>query len=148
MDKEFLLAFDFGIKEIGVAVGQKMTKSATPLKALQAKKGTPDWSLIEKIRNKWDIGAFVVGMPYNMDGTEQPITEKVKNFGKKLQAIFNTPVYFMDERLTTKEARWMIRQAYRDRDIQQLKQASVDSLAAKIILESFFRLKRRGGIRE
>ncbi|MGS6273841.1 Holliday junction resolvase RuvX, partial [Enterobacter hormaechei] len=69
-----LLAFDFGTKSIGVAVGQRITGTARPLMALKANDGTPDWNLIERLLKEWQPDDVIVGLPLNMDGTEQPLT--------------------------------------------------------------------------
>ena len=64
-----LLAFDFGTKSIGVAVGQRITGTARPLTALKANDGTPDWNLIERLLKEWQPDDVIVGLPLNMDGT-------------------------------------------------------------------------------
>jgi putative Holliday junction resolvase len=73
-----LLAFDFGTKSIGVAIGQRVTGTARPLNALKAQDGTPDWKLIEKLLKEWQPEAVIVGLPLNMDGTEQPLTARAQ----------------------------------------------------------------------
>ena len=72
-----ILAFDYGLKSIGVAVGQQLTGSASTLKALKAQDGTPDWQQIENLIKEWQPAFVVVGLPLNMDGTEQPFTARV-----------------------------------------------------------------------
>lgn len=69
-----VLAFDFGTKSIGVAVGQEITGTASPLAALKARDGIPDWTLIEKLYEEWQPQIVVVGLPLNMDGTEQELS--------------------------------------------------------------------------
>lgn len=140
---DIVLGFDFGTKRIGVAVGQFVTQSASPITILTSKKGIPDWKSIETLKNEWKANAFVIGMPYNMDGTEQRITKGARQFGHQLKKMFKLPVYFVDERLTTKEAHWFLKEKkplHNDKN--------VDSLAAKIILESFLRLNNKGVICE
>ena len=75
MTSEVLLAFDFGLQRIGVAVGQEITRSATPLPTLSAKKGEPDWSAVSQLITTWHPTALLVGLPYRMDGGEQAISE-------------------------------------------------------------------------
>lgn len=142
---ETLIGFDFGTKRIGVAVGQTITYSATPLTVVNAKKGVPNWSLIKNLKNEWKADAFVVGMPYNVDGTEQFITKEAKKFGKKLEKKFDLPVYFVDERLTTKEANLTLSNTHNKKKLLGNKRMAIDSYAAKIILESFLRLKKHRG---
>lgn len=74
-----VLAFDFGTKSIGVAVGQEITGTASPLAALKARDGIPDWNVIEKLYEEWQPQLVVVGLPLNMDGTEQEVTQRAKN---------------------------------------------------------------------
>ena len=131
------LGFDFGLSKIGVAVGQSVTQSATPLPALKAELGQPNWQGIQNLIDEWVIEAFVVGMPYNMDGTEQELSRLAKKFGNRLQGRFNLPVYFVDERLTTKEAETqLLKQRGK---LSKIKRGDVDSYAAKLILENYLR---------
>src|SRR5437016_3370830 len=99
------LGFDFGMKRIGVAVGQNLTKTANPLPVLDAKNGVPDWNRIAALISQWKIDAFVVGIPLNMDGTEQFTTSAAKQFADALKQRFHKPVYGMDERLSTVDVR-------------------------------------------
>jgi len=124
-----LLAFDFGMKKIGTAVGQSLIQTGTPLTELPAKDGIPSWDAIKKLIEEWRADALVVGIPYNMDGSEQEITWAAKKFGNRLQDRFQLPVYFVDERLTTVEAKSELRHPSKP----------VDSYAAKLILETWFR---------
>lgn len=129
-----ILGFDFGLKRIGVAVGQTITHSANPLMILQAKNGVPNWNDIKKLIIKWGVDALIVGLPLNMDGTEQPITQCAKKFGEQLKTHFALPIYFVDERLTTVAAR--------DEMHTHLKGVArfdrADSMSAKLIVESWF----------
>jgi len=130
-----LLGFDFGMKSIGVAVGQTVTKAAKSLTSLKAQEGKPNWKLLAKIIDEWRPDALVVGIPLNMDGSEQPITQAVKKFAHNLQQRFNLPVYLEDERLTTVEARARLfdeRGGYR-----ALQKPAIDALSAQLILESW-----------
>ncbi len=135
-EESVLLGFDFGMKRIGVAVGQTITKTASPLDTLQAKDGNPDWKLINKLIEKWRITAFVVGIPLNMDGTEQTITKAAKKFANRLQGRFNMPVYFVDERLSTVEARTLV---FEQGGYKALQDKQIDSIAAVIILEDWLK---------
>ncbi|HBT7181679.1 TPA: Holliday junction resolvase RuvX, partial [Klebsiella pneumoniae] len=82
------LGFDFGTKSIGVAVGQRITATARPLPALKAQDGKPDWNVIEKLLKEWQPEAVIVGLPLNMDGTEQPLTARARNFANKIHGRF------------------------------------------------------------
>ena len=129
-----LIAFDFGMRRIGVAVGQTITASATPQPFLLAKAGKPRWESIAELIKKWSVTALVVGLPRNMDGTEQSITTSARQFADHLKSRFQLPVYLVDERLTTKTAK----SALAERG--KLSKAVVDSYAAKLILEDWLRV--------
>jgi putative holliday junction resolvase len=130
------IAFDFGMRKMGVAVGQNITMTATTLDALQMVKGVPNWNAISKLIEQWRPAGFVVGIPLNMDATSQPITSKARQFAAKLQEKFGLPVYEVDERLTTVAARQQLFELGGYRALQEI---SIDSFAAKIILEAWMR---------
>ena len=130
-----LLAFDFGTKSIGVAIGQQITGSARPLTAIRARDGIPDWQLIERLLKEWQPDFVVVGLPLNMDGTEQPLTDRARKFSQRLHGRFGVRVELHDERLSTVEAR---AELFAHGGFRALNKGSVDSLSAVIILESWF----------
>jgi putative holliday junction resolvase len=144
MDKSFgknfiYMAFDFGTKKIGIAVGQTITLTARPLHCLSAQKGPPVFDQIRHLIQQWQPHALVVGIPTHMDGTFQLITYKAKEFAGILREKFNLPVYETDERLTTVEAKQLLFDAggYKALD------TSIDSFAAKLILEAWMREEQR-----
>lgn len=130
-----LLAFDFGTKSIGVAIGQRVTATARPLTALKAQDGKPDWNAVAKLLQEWQPEAVIVGLPLNMDGTEQPLTARARNFANKIHGRFGVQVKLHDERLSTVEARAGL---FERGGFRALNKGSVDSASAVIILESFF----------
>ena len=129
-----LLGFDFGLKRIGVAVGQTVTQTARPLTTLKANDGIPRWEECEKLVKTWQPDAFVVGIPLNMDGTEQRLTYLAKQFANILQERFHLPVYGMDERLSTKEARERL---FEKGGYKALQNGQIDSIAAQLILQNW-----------
>jgi putative Holliday junction resolvase len=127
---ETLLAFDYGEKHIGVAVGQTLTSTANPLETIRVMGARPDWSAITRIVGAWQPDALVVGLPLNMDGSEQKVTRRARRFGEQLLGRFKLPVHLVDERLSTREAR--------DRLAGEGRAGSDDHpIAAQIILESW-----------
>lgn len=138
MPNQTFLGFDFGTKRIGVAVGQSLTRTASPLKNLSARDGIPDWQLIERLIQQWRPHALIVGIPLNMDGSEQAITHRARRFANRLRQRSKLPVYGIDERLTTVSARSEIfdRGGYK-----ALQKQEIDSFAAKLILESWLNLE-------
>jgi len=128
-----ILAFDFGTHRIGMAFGQELTGTASPLPILPARDGIPDWLQLERIIHEWQPDAFVIGLPLNMDGTEGPITPRARKFGNRLHGRFHRPIHTMDERLSTVEAKEKLAEASNKTRI------GLDSMAATLILESWFR---------
>lgn len=121
-----LICFDYGNKRIGVAVGQTLTGTATPVGTVPVNKGVPDWDLITRHINEWNPDALVVGKPLNMDGSGQPITSASNQFASELDSRFNQPIYRTDERLSSYEAKSRLRDSY-----------NLDPVAAQVILETW-----------
>ena len=125
-----ILAFDFGTQHIGVAVGQTVTKTSSPLIILNvAREGNEIWNTISNLIDEWKPDQLLVGKPLNMDGTPSEIMKKVDPFFNKLQKISNIPCELVDERLTSFEAKQLIE--------TQSKDDRVDDLAAKIFLDNW-----------
>ncbi|KGM07842.1 putative Holliday junction resolvase [Methylophaga thiooxydans] len=128
------MGFDFGMKNIGIAVGQELTHTANPLTAIKARDGIPDWEQIHKLLDEWKPQLLIVGLPLNMDGTEQDMTAAARRFGNRLHGRFNIPVEWQDERLTTFEA--LDQMGIRSKmDARQ--RSDVDQLSAQLILQSW-----------
>jgi len=129
-----VLGFDFGMKYIGVAIGQSVTKTASPMTTLMARNGVPVWADIQSLIEQWHPQDIVVGIPLNMDGTEQPITFSARRFGNQLLDKFKLPVHFVDERLTSWEAK---NRAYSESKQRRLKDNHIHALAAMILIEQW-----------
>lgn len=134
MPSDVYLGFDFGYKRIGVAVGQRLTCSASPLPTIHAKSGVPDWNDIQKAINEWRPRALIVGMPTCIDDSELYTTAAAKRFAKQLRKHFELPVHLVDERLSTVEARGRL---FEQGGYRKLKSTQIDSIAACIILEQW-----------
>lgn len=128
------LGFDFGYKRIGVAVGQRLTCSATPLSTLDAKQGIPDWNVVQKIITQWRPEALIVGIPTCIDDSELYTTAAANRFAKQLRKHFTLPVHLVDERLSTVEARG---QVFEQGGYRKLKKTQIDGIAACVILEQW-----------
>lgn len=129
-----VLAFDFGTKSIGVAVGQEVTGTASPLAALKARDGIPDWDLIGRLFEEWRPDLAVVGLPLNMNGTEQEVTQWAKKFANRLHGRFKTQVQTWDERLSTADAKAML---FELGGYKKLTKEKVDSVSACVIFTSW-----------
>ena len=128
------LGFDFGMKIIGVAVGQELTKTANPLTVIKAREGIPNWDQIKTLLDQWSPQLLVVGLPLNMDGSEQEMTAAARRFGNRLNGRFHIPVDWQDERLTTFEA---LDQLGIRSKMQSNKREDVDRISAQLILQSW-----------
>jgi len=130
-----ILAFDFGLRRIGVAVGQTITATATALPHIHAKDGIPNWDEIHKLIFKWQPEKIIVGLPLTMEDETQYLTHCARKFGNRLRDKFKLPLEMADERLTTKDARSEI---VKTQGQKGLKKGYIDSFAAKILLEDWF----------
>ena len=130
-----ILGFDFGKKYIGVAVGQEITESASPLGSVKATDGIPHWDTLSNFITQWQPDFIVVGLPLNMDGTEQQLTKDAKKFGNRVAGRFGIKVEFQDERLTTADAK---EQLFSRGGYKNLKKDNIDAESAKLIIESYF----------
>jgi len=135
-ENQTLLGFDFGMRHIGVAVGQSITCTASPLETLKAKQGIPNWSEITDLIQQWKPDAMVVGIPYYMDGTEYELTQICRKFATRLKNRYSLPVYEVDERLSTVEAKQRL---FDEGGYRHMKQSQVDSYAACLILETWLK---------
>lgn len=132
-----LLGFDFGLKRIGVAVGQSVTRSASPLGTAAVRGGEPDWEAIGRFVAEWRPGALVVGLPYNMDLSEQEMTGHARRFAEGLAERFPLPVHTVDERLSSREAEAQLKER-RQQGRRRITREDIDGAAACVILESWF----------
>ncbi len=130
-----IMAFDFGSKSIGVAVGQTITGTASPLMGIKARDGIPNWDEIAALIKEWQPDKLVVGLPLNMDGTDQHVTRAARKFANRLFGRYGIETLTQDERLTTVDARARL---FEDGGYRALKKDQVDALAAALILESYF----------
>jgi len=119
------MAFDFGTTKIGVAVGQKITGTATPLAIVKARDGIPQWQMMDRLVEEWQPTVLVVGLPINMDGSESDMSKAATRFSRRLHGRYGISIELMDERLSTFEAR-----EFKVPD-------QLDSIAAKLILETW-----------
>jgi len=120
-----LLAFDFGIRRVGVATGTRFTGTAQALKSI-ALEGEARFEAIARLIREWQPDALVIGVPFHPDGAEHEITQRARKFGRQLKSRFRLPVHEVDERYTSVEA-------------ESLGARDVDAASAALILEQFFR---------
>jgi putative Holliday junction resolvase len=130
------LGFDYGLKRIGVAIGDSLTLSARPLPGLAG----PDWTAIQKLVADWRPSALVVGLPLDEDGSEQEITGAARRFAAQLQQRLKLPVHQADERYSSRAADAALRDARASgRMSRRVRKGDRDAQAARIILEQWLR---------
>jgi len=137
------MAFDFGRKHIGTAIGQELTGSSRPLATIGVRNEQPDWQAIERLIDKWQPDVLVVGLPLNLDGTKQRMTRLARQFAGELEMRFQRHVVMVDERLTTVAARAALTDVgsgHRDRNKRD--KHFIHQAAAQLILEAWFNEQR------
>lgn len=122
------------MRQIGIAVGNRETGTSQPLTTLRARDGIPDWVQISKLLEEWQPGLLVVGQPLNMDGSESELSRLASKFGRRLEGRYGVPVDYMDERLSSFEAKQQLQEAGHRGDYRK---NPVDDLAAQLILQSW-----------
>lgn len=136
-----VLAFDFGTKRIGVAIGNTLTGTARPLSVLKADNGSPDWDKLAALVAEWKPVQLLVGLPLNMDGSESELSARARKFANRLGGRLSLPVATVDERLSSFEARGELQRS----NSRPGARPEVDALAATIILESWLAERSTGG---
>ncbi|SHE20974.1 Holliday junction resolvase RuvX [methanotrophic endosymbiont of Bathymodiolus puteoserpentis (Logatchev)] len=135
LQSETYLGFDFGNKKIGTAVGQLMTKTASPLMTIRSLNQTPGWDKISALISEWQPTGLVVGVSRQADGSDNIITPRMLKFCRQLKGRYHLPVFQVDEALSTFEAKQML---YDDLHVNASKLWEVqDQLAAQLILQTW-----------
>ena len=134
-DSRTILAFDFGLRQIGVATGNTELHTCRALTTLRARDGQPDWAALEKIVAEWQPDLLVVGEPLNMDGSDSELAQRARKFARRLHGRLGLPVEMADERLTSFEAKQALGEHGHRGDYHA---EPADSLAAELILRTWF----------
>ena len=139
VEHKALLAFDFGLKQIGVAYGQTLTKTSKALRIIKATDGIPDWNQVQQLHDEWKPNLLVVGLPLNMDDSESELSQLSRKFARRLKEQLKVEVIMMDERLTSREIKnSLIEEANLSRGRRKTIDASkIDHLAAALILQNW-----------
>jgi len=127
-----VLGFDFGEKRIGIASGQSITRSATPITTLASINNKPDWKTIEDLIQEWKPDALIVGLPLYLDGSKSEMTERAEKFCRQLEGRFHLPVFTQNEALSSFEAEQFLATKKKQHNKQE-----IDKIAAAIIVQSW-----------
>jgi len=134
-----ILAFDFGLRRIGVACGDTVSRSASPLDGVPVGQDGPRWELVEKLMRDWQPDLAVVGLPYNVDGSESDMTSAARRFAAELERRFLLEVALVDERYSSREAEARLKSARASgQRRRRVTPGDVDAAAACVILERWF----------
>ena len=133
---QMIMAFDFGTQKMGMAVGQALIESATPLALFPMKDGIPNWDELHKIIKQYQPNVFLVGLPLNMDDSESELSARARKFARRLRHQTNIETWMVDERLSTRAARDELSHYHAQ---GRGKKLSADSLAATLFIESWYR---------
>ena len=133
------LSFDYGTKNIGLAIGEAQLRSARPIAVIANRHGTPDWDMIRSQINQWQPSDLIVGWPLSEAGEEQALCNHIKGFIKRLEKTFQLPVHKVDERFSSNAAQEQIRLMRQSgQRKRRSKHTDIDSMAAALILETWF----------
>ena len=132
-----VLAFDYGLRQMGVAMGQTLTGSAQGLCILKAHDGIPNWDEVSKLLDEWAPDLILVGLPLNMDNSESELSRLARKFARRLQGRFNANVLMVDERLTSQDVKALIRDENNKGTKGRTDLTKIDHLAAALILQSW-----------
>jgi putative holliday junction resolvase len=134
-----VIAFDFGRRRIGVACGDTVSRSASPLGAVPAGPAGPRWELIDTLLRDWQPNLAVVGLPYNVDGSDSDMSNAARLFAAELKRRYQLQVCLVDERYSSREAEQRLKMA-RESGLRRRRvaKADVDAAAACVILERWF----------
>ena len=136
MLRGYILAFDFGLKRIGIAVGQFTTMTASSLETVGHGK-SPDWGAIDRLVKEWKPASLLVGLPLGSDDEETPMSRAAQKFGRQLKNRYQLNVLFADERLSSRAAEGRFAELRSQGSLRRKHSRNLDAMAAQIILESW-----------
>ncbi|MCR9105285.1 MAG: Holliday junction resolvase RuvX [Gammaproteobacteria bacterium] len=134
-----VVAFDFGLSQIGVATGNARFSTSQPLPILKAKDGIPDWHAVQALLATWQPEKLIVGDPINMDDSVSELAERARKFARRLHGRFGLEVIMVDERLSSQAAKSAQFEGGHKGDF---KRHPVDSYAAELLLHTWFEAAR------
>ena len=125
------LGFDYGLARIGVATGQTLTQTASPLKSIKASDGIPNWDQVESLLNEWQPDIVIIGLPLNEDDSTSDMARRARKFGQRIHGRFGIQVDYVNEYYSTVEARECLNYNGKAGD----QDGKLDAVAASLILE-------------
>lgn len=136
---QLVLAFDYGTRRIGAACGDTLSRTASPLAAVENSPAGPRWERIDALLAQWQPAAIVIGLPYHADGSASVMGTRVRGFAGQVESRYHLPVHLVDERYSSLEAASRLRGARASGALKRrVARADVDAAAACVILERWF----------
>ena len=132
----YILGFDFGLRRIGVAVGQATTCTASALETISHRQ-QPDWQAIDRLVGEWKPVLLLVGLPLGRDGEETDMSAAARRFGKALGKRYSIEVAHADERLSSRAAEERFAELRASGSLRRKDSGQLDAMAAQIILENW-----------
>ena len=128
-----LLAIDYGRARIGIASGQMITKTASPIGTVEAYDGVPNWIELDKVIKRWNPSDIIIGLPLDTRDLDTDITRDARKFAIEIEERYKKPVHLINEAYSTREARWRL-ESVKEKKVSHVK---VDAFAACVILETW-----------
>jgi putative Holliday junction resolvase len=132
----YILGFDFGLRRIGVAVGQTATHTASSLETVRNGK-TPDWPAIDRLVKEWEPSLLLVGLPLGAEGEETEMSRAARGFGRRLAGRYSLEVRYADERLSSRAAESRFAELRADGTLRRKHSGQLDAMSAQIVLENW-----------
>lgn len=132
----YILSFDFGLRRIGVAVGQSTTCTASSLETV-ANRDAPDWQAIDRLVHDWKPQLFVIGLPLNLAGEETDMSRAARDFGRAMEARYSRECVYVDERLSSHAAQGRFTELRAGGNLKRKHASILDAMAAQIVLENW-----------
>ena len=134
----YILAFDYGLKRIGVAIGNSLTTTATPLTTLIQSSAGPDWREVDHLISEWQPQQLLLGMPDTQTTSGVQLCKAIKKFGQELQTRYDLPLDYIDDELTSAVASATLKKARQSGLRKRIKKPEIDRQAAALILTQWF----------
>ena len=132
----YVLSFDFGLRRIGIAVGQTLTRTASPLETVSHGQ-KPDWAAIDRLVKEWKPALLLVGLPLGAEGDETDMSKAARRFGDALEQRYSKEVEYMDERLSSRTAEARFAEQRAAGTMRRKDAIQVDAIAAQVICENW-----------
>jgi len=133
-----IMAFDYGSKRIGVAIGQQLTATTRSLDTVAVRQNKPDWDHISRLLKEWQPDLLLIGLPLTEDGGEQEMSIAARRFANRLNGRYQLPVELVDERYSSMEAEELAINARRNGRLKKAKvKQAVDQIAAELIIQTW-----------